>query len=392
LTENHDYYLNHILLSTTSLIDYYPFYIKSMYNNSMRKNALSFVLIAISVFFVACESEQSIVYKQLDDVNNVQFDYDAKTLSWGAVENANEYLFYIDNNTENGFLPKKTTKTHYTYTNDEWVNFEHVKFLVKASGYTSNGVQYLTSTLFGGYDWYLYLFDEKWGGWYIVKEPSNIFYNRETGKLTWDTSKFENDIGYSFLEPDYFVVKYTLPKQSEITIPQQITSKEYNFDDLFKIIENDNPINATPIKFTIQAHTNNFRIRIPDEKEYKSYLPLDKPVILTDYQLKVDSDGRLGGSISWNKVPNARGYYISVYFKYTDTNHFDKLAATLIKYHEQPIKDGFVGVSSLIDSYSYSVQVTHPDVYKKVQLFYFTIEAVALDDVWASSTYDSRNP
>jgi len=357
----------------------------------MRKNTLLFVLIAVSVFFAACGDnyEPGVLHRQLDYVFNIQFDYDTKTLSWDPVENAIDYLCYIDNGTKDGFLPKITKETHYTYTDDEWEDSEYVSFVVKALGYTSKGVEYETSLSYSGYGWRIYLFDESRGGWLIVKEPSNISYNRETGKLTWDTSEFKNgNIPYCFSEPDYFVIKYTLPRQSEITISQQITSKEYDFGNLFKNIEKENPVNATPITFTIQARSNNKRVQIPDEKEYISRIPLAKPVIRNDYQLTLNN-GYLGGSISWNKVPNATGYYVNVSVRYSNNSYFSELAATQIKYSGQSTNAGYVSGSN---SETYSVQITHPDPSKKIDGVYYTITTVDWNHVWGSSTYDSRNP
>lgn len=297
------------------------------------------------------EKDEDMIRKDLDYVYNIDFDYDTKTLSWDAVENAKEYKLFIQDADED-FLPKTTTQTFWTYSDTDFASIiqrEDVSFVVIALGYTSGNVQYNSSKWYGGFLWRVYTSS--------LKKPTGISLNRQNGVLTWEAVP----------NADYYVIQYEYQGQSQTT--EQITALQKDFGETFN--------NKTPVLFYVQAFSNNPRInKSINDEPYKSYIPLEKPTIKSN-TLQKDGE-RLHGSVSWYKVAYASQYFFSIEYQLSNENIFRSIPSSQINY-------------AYYNDYVSAI-INFGAINKTFSQVRFTITAYDGDGVWGSSTYSSQNP
>jgi len=131
--------------------------------------------------------------------------------------------------------------------------------------------------------------------WVRLKTPENIYFDRETGKLTWDAvDNAEN-----------YIVHYTTPSTFEPVICPQTAKTYYDFGHEFDDI--------TPLSFAVQACSADSFYKVSElpKKWYESGIALAEPVISN----VTYPNGYV--KIEWYSVPHATRYYVSYIVKYT---------------------------------------------------------------------------
>jgi hypothetical protein len=261
----------------------------------MRKKLYGFlicsIIITLAFWLSGCGDnyDPGESYFQLDYVKNITFNESTFTLSWDASANAKEYEILVG---YEGFYAKLyTNETSYSIDPELFIGVDGlIPFMVRAIGYKSGNNVYSTSIIVEHCHWMRVM--------QRLTDPTNVTFNRETGRLSWDTV---SDATF------YIVKQWTDFNSANPGIPPN-DAIETQTSNLY--IDYGNQFDGvTPVFFLVQACNPNpdcFDSPINGNNRCSSWIKLAKP---TNLHL---TTGLI--YFQWDPVPYAAYYYVEYSF------------------------------------------------------------------------------